>query len=637
MLTRPQPTAFAATAPAAYRPDIDGLRAVSILAVVWYHAFPLAIPGGFVGVDVFFVISGFLITRIIVGELATNSFSILGFYRRRLLRIFPALIVVLAATYAVGGLVLLPGDFKLLGGNIVGGAGFFANLVQLQGRDYFAPDASTNPLLHLWSLGIEEQFYILWPLLLVVLKGRPFRAMAISAIAIASVAANLYLVADHQAIAFYSPVTRAWELLAGALLVQSNGDGAAYLHKIPDDAKGAAGALLIVLAIGLLNSTSKYPGWGALMPVIGAALLLDARGSMVNRRLLSHPAMVFIGLVSYPLYLWHWPVLSYLGILRGNDPTILEKVLAVAVAFILACGTYSFVERPIRRRRNAVIGLALAMSVMGGIGLCTILTSGFGFRFPPEVTEIASLPAKANAGFRADCFLESGEVSSQRRQRCIEIGAGPLIFVWGDSTAAALYPGLKQAQQHHSFRVAQFTAASCAPIIATQGSARCIAANRETFDTIATTSPDILLLQAMWNEHTDFQGLRETIAGLRRMGVARIVLIGPVPYWKRTLPFMLVNAYRWQHRLPDRIASGVSGPAVDNLMEQFSKAEHVEYFSAWRRFCDPDGCMTRIGPLASDVVVSDQAHLSNKGSEFLVSTITHDLLTADSAGVSDAQ
>jgi peptidoglycan/LPS O-acetylase OafA/YrhL len=634
MLTRSQPTILAATAPVAYRPDIDGLRAVSILAVVWYHALPLAIPGGFVGVDIFFVISGFLITRIIVGELATNSFSILAFYRRRIRRIFPALIVVLAATYAVGWVVLLPRDFKLLGDNIVGGTGFFANLVQLQGRDYFAPDASTNPLLHLWSLGIEEQFYILWPLLLVVLKGRPLRAMAI---AIASVAANLHLVADHQAIAFYSPVTRAWELLAGALLVQSNGDGAAYFRKIPDDVKGAVGALLIVLAIGLLKSTSKYPGWGALMPVIGAALLLDARGSMVNRRLLSHPAMVFIGFVSYPLYLWHWPILCYLGILRGNDPTILEKVLAVAVAFILACGTYSFVERPIRRRRNAVIGLALAMSVMGGIGLCTILTSGFGFRFPPEVSEIASLPAKANAGFRADCFLESGEVSSQRRQRCIETGSGPLIFVWGDSTAATLYPGLKQAQQHHSFRVAQFTAAACAPILATQGSARCIAANRESFDTIAEFRPDILLLQAMWNEHTDFQGLRETIAGLMRIGVTRIVLIGPVPYWKRTLPFMLVNAYRRQHQLPDRIASGVSGSAVDNLMEQFSKAEHVEYFSAWRRFCSLDGCVTRIGPLASDVVVSDQAHLSNKGSEFLVSAITNDLLTADSVGVSDAR
>src|SRR5207237_2941721 len=275
------------TASAAYRPDIDGLRAVSILAVVWYHAFPSSVPGGFVGVDIFFVISGFLITRIIVGELATNSFSIIAFYRRRIRRIFPALILILATTCAVGWLVLLPRDFKLLGDNIVGGAGFFANVVQLRGRDYFAPDASTNPLLHLWSLGIEEQFYIFWPLLLVVLNGRLFRVMVIAAMAIASMAANLYLVADHQTIAFYSPVTRAWELLAGALLVRSNADGAACFRKIPDDIKGAAGVLLIMVAAGLLSSTYQYPGWGSLMPVIGAALLLDARGSIVNRRLVS--------------------------------------------------------------------------------------------------------------------------------------------------------------------------------------------------------------------------------------------------------------------------------------------------------------------------------------------------------------
>jgi peptidoglycan/LPS O-acetylase OafA/YrhL len=641
MLMRSQPTAFVATAPPAYRPDIDGLRAVSILAVVWYHAFPLAVPGGFVGVDIFFVISGFLITRIIVGEVAANSFSILGFYRRRVRRIFPALIMVLAITYAVGWLVLLPRDFKLLGDNIVGGAGFFANLVQLWGRNYFAPDALTNPLLHLWSLGIEEQFYIFWPLLLVVLEGRPFRTTAISAIAIASMAANLYLVADQQAIAFYSPATRAWELLAGALLVRSTDNGAACFRRVPDEIKGAAGLLLIALAIGILNSTSKYPGWGALMPVIGAALLLDARDSMVNRRLLSHPFMVYVGLVSYPLYLWHWPILSYLGIVRAGDPTVVEKVSAVAVAFVAACGTYSFIERPIRQRRNAAFGLALAMSAIAAVGVCTILAAGFGFRFPPEVSEIASLPVKENVGFRADCFLESGEVSSQRAARCIETGVGPLIFVWGDSTAATLYPGLKQLQQHHAFRVAQFTTAACAPIFAPSGSVhgtpQCVASNRETLDTIAAINPDILVLHAMWNEHTDLQGLRETIGGLRRLGVARIIIVGPVPYWKRTLPFMLVNAFRLQHRLPDRISGGVFGSVADRLIEQFSKAEHVEYVSAWKQFCNPDGCMTRVGPLATDVVASDQAHLTNRGSEFLVNAIASDLLGADGREVYHAR
>jgi peptidoglycan/LPS O-acetylase OafA/YrhL len=638
MLTRPQPVGPAATADlAAYRPDVDGLRAVSILAVVWYHAFPQFVPGGFVGVDVFFVISGFLITRIIIGELAENSFSILAFYRRRIRRIFPALIVVLAATYIVGWFVLLPRDFQSLGDNIVGGAAFFANLLQLRGQDYFAPDAATNPLLHLWSLGIEEQFYIFWPLLLSLLRGRRLRVAIILAVAIVSLAANLVIVSDHQAIAFYSPVTRAWELLAGALLARANADGTACFRTIPDDIKAAAGLLLIVLAVALLDHTSKYPGWGALMPVSGAALLIDARESLANRRLLSHPVMTFIGLVSYPLYLWHWPLLSYLGILRDGSPNDLEIVLAVALSFALACGTYFFVEKPLRRRRNTAVGLATAMMSIGLIGLGTIVASGLSFRFPPDISDIASLPAKENAGFRAECFMEQDGVPADRRARCIEDGPGPLIFVWGDSTAAALYPGLKQAEQRHAFRIAQFTAPSCPPIVGGKGySAQCVALNADTSDTIKAIHPDMLLLHAMWDEKTDLAALRETILGLRRAGVQRIVIVGSVPRWKRPLPFMLVNAYRLQHRLLNRIASGVFGAAADGLMENFSNAEQVEYISAWKRFCNPQGCLTRVGPSARDVVVWDQAHLSQKGSEFLGDAIIDHLLAADAADISNA-
>jgi peptidoglycan/LPS O-acetylase OafA/YrhL len=636
MLARPQPVEPAATAAlAAYRPDIDGLRAVSILAVVWYHAFPEFVPGGFVGVDIFFVISGFLITRIIVGELAINSFSVLAFYQRRIRRIFPALIVVLATTYAVGWFVLLPRDFKFLGDNIVGGAAFFANLLQLQGQDYFAPDATTNPLLHLWSLGIEEQFYIFWPLLLILLSGHRRRVAIISAIAIVSLAANLVVVSDHQAIAFYSPATRAWELLAGALLARPNADGIACLRDIPDNIKAAAGLLLFVLAIGLLDHTSKYPGWSALMPVSGAALLIDARESIANRRFLSHRIMTFIGLVSYPLYLWHWPLLSYLGILRGGVPNFLEKDLAVGLAFILACGTYFLVERPLRRRRSTVIGLAMAMMSIGLIGLGTILASGLSIRFPPEISDIASLPARENSGFRAECFPESGAVPTDRRATCIESGPGPLIFVWGDSTAAALYPGLKKAQQRYAFRIAQFTTPACAPLIGGMANAQCAALNADTFDTITTIRPDVLLLHATWREDTDLAALRETILALRRAGVGRIVIIGPVPFWKRSLPFTLVNAYRLQHRLPDRIAGGVFGAGADGLMENFSNAERVEYISALKRFCNVDGCLTRTGPSARDVMAWDQAHLSEKGSEFLGEAIVNDLLPADTANSSN--
>jgi peptidoglycan/LPS O-acetylase OafA/YrhL len=598
-----------------YRSDIDGLRAISILAVVWYHAFPASVPGGFVGVDVFFVISGFLITQIIVSQLASNSFSIPDFYGRRIRRIFPALIVVLVATYIAGWILLLPGEFKVLGDNILGGAGFFSNFVQLNGQGYFAPDASSNPLLHLWSLGIEEQFYIFWPLLLMVLSGRHRNAIII-AIAAGSMAANLWLVRDHQAFAFYSPVTRAWELLAGALLARSRPEGGSCFSAIPAEIKGAAGLVLVTLASAFLRDTSEYPGWAALLPVSAAVLLLDARDSMVNRRILSHPAMVVIGRVSYPLYLWHWPILCYLGIVRGGVANLLEKDLAVLLAFVLACGTAYLIENPIRQRRRVASGLVLAMTVIAVVGLSTVFGEGFGFRFPAEISDIASLPAKDNAGFRADCFFETGDIPIDRRTRCIEGGSGPVLFVWGDSTAAALYPGLKAEQQRHAFRIAQFTAAACTPSVI-GGSPQCARLNDDAFRVIADIRPDIVLLHAMWSEKTDLEALRRTLVQLRKTGTQRIVILGPVPLWKRSPPFRLVNSYRFEHALPDRIADGVSGPEIDDMMARFAKSEGAEYISAWRRFCNSQGCITRVGPKAEDIVAWDQVHLSNKGSEFL--------------------
>jgi peptidoglycan/LPS O-acetylase OafA/YrhL len=626
MHTPLKPAQFADTIPAGYRPDIDGLRAVSILAVVWYHAFPELVPGGFVGVDIFFVISGYLITTIIVSQLAQNSFSLQTFYQRRIRRIFPALVVMLAATYAAGWFIQLPRDFKLLGDNLLGGALFFANFVQLWSQDYFAPDAETNPLLHLWSLGIEEQFYIFWPLLLAVLHSSRLRLIVIVSIALASLAANIALVGDHQPIAFYSPATRAWELLAGALLARPGASEGTMLRFIPDNAKGWLGLLLIALAIAFLDSSSKYPGWGALLPVGGAVLLLDAHSSQVNRLLLSNRFMVFTGLISYPLYLWHWPILTYLRIVRDTVPTFLEKDLAVAVAFALASLTYAYVERPIRHWRHAVTALAPAMLALAAIGLVTALGSGFEFRFPSEVREIAALPGKDNSGFRPNCFLETGETAVDRPNNCVETGSGPLIFVWGDSTAATLYPGLKAEQQLHAFRIAQFTSAACAPILGVAKARACIDLNDEAFGVIRKIRPDVVVLHAMWNEGTDFTNLRKTIAELKEAGIRRIVLLGPVPLWKRTLPFMLVNAYRFSHDVPDRILRGVSGPGVDALLMQFAKDEHIEFVSARASFCNADGCLTRTSHAARDVVVWDIVHLSETGSRFLAHAIVNDLL-----------
>jgi peptidoglycan/LPS O-acetylase OafA/YrhL len=603
-----------------YRTDIDGLRAVSILLVVGYHAQLLRVPGGFVGVDIFFVISGFLITRIILTEAKAGTFSPAAFYARRIRRIFPALIVVLAATWLVGWLILLPDQFALLGKSIAAGVAFVSNLFQLSQAGYFAPDAAENPLLHLWSLGIEEQFYIFWPPVLLMVIGSERRRLWMAAIAGASFAVSLLIFFGYKEWSFYSPISRGWELLAGAILANRDferpkREPGGLTHF--DDLRAAIGMAAILVAAIWFNNNSLFPGGDALLPVLGAVLIILSPNSSINRILLSSRPMVLIGLISYPLYLWHWPLLSYLGIVRNGNPNMLEIWAAILVAFVLAWLTFRFVEIPLRRQQNAVPRLSFGLITVGVAGILTANASGFGFRFPPEIRDIALIEQQDNAGLRNECFSEAA--GARLGPNCIEKGDKPLLFVWGDSTAAALYPGLKKAQETVPFRMAHFAAPGCAPILAT--GSPCDAISDLVFGFIKSSAPRIVLLHAMWDGNNDLGKLMETIGKLRAINVPRIVILGPVPVWKRTLPHSLVNFYRLRHTIADRIAAGVSGPENDERMEGFSKAAGVEFISAWHLLCNQEGCLTRVGTTANDVVTTDIVHLSDAGSSFLIEGI----------------
>jgi peptidoglycan/LPS O-acetylase OafA/YrhL len=604
-----------------YRADIDGLRAVSILLVIGFHAGFLS--GGFIGVDVFFVISGFLITRIILTQVKAGTFSPLDFYARRVRRIFPALIVVLAVTYLIGWFVLLPEGFSLLGKSMVAGVAFVSNLFQVSQLGYFAPDAAENPLLHLWSLGIEEQFYIFWPLLLLMMSQSRKRRLWMAAIAIASFAAGLLIFFGHQEWSFYSPLSRAWELLAGGIVAARYIDHPERGRRSAqfDNLLAAAGLAAITGAAIWLQKDSLFPGLYALLPVLGAVSIIVSPNAAINTILLSNPAMVRIGLISYPLYLWHWPLLSYLGIVRSGDPTLLEIWAAIVVAFALAWLTFRFVEIPLRRQPNAVPRLSFGLLTIGVLGILTVGASGFGFRFSPEIRDIALIVPQDNAGLRNECFAEAPK--ALLGANCIEEGEKPLLFLWGDSTAATLYPGLKKAQESVPFRLAHFASPACAPILA-DGS-RCDAFNDLVFGFVKSSAPEIVLLHAMWGKNNDLEKLRQTIEQLKAIGVPRIVILGPVPVWKRPLPNSLVNFYRLRHTIPDRITRGVSGPENDERMEAFSKTAGVQYISAWHILCNPEGCMTRRALTADDVMATDIVHLSNAGSEFLIAAIGRSL------------
>ena len=292
---------FAGRPHIAYRPDIDGLRAIAVLAVVGFHYFPGRLPGGFIGVDVFFVISGYLITSILLRSLQDGTFSIAGFYGRRVRRIFPALAVILAVSFVLGWALLMPLEFKQLGKQIVAGAFFVPNFLFWSEAGYF-DNPLEKPLLHLWSLGIEEQFYIVWPVLLWFVWSRRWPLLStIAAITFVSFATNILLTTNDPVAGFYSPISRAWELGLGALLAcwRTSIKGKSY----PGSNRGLSmvGLLMIGGTTLLLDETATFPGWWAAVPVLGACLVIIAGpGSFLNRRLLSFPALVWIGLISYP-------------------------------------------------------------------------------------------------------------------------------------------------------------------------------------------------------------------------------------------------------------------------------------------------------------------------------------------------
>jgi peptidoglycan/LPS O-acetylase OafA/YrhL len=593
-----------------YRPDIDGLRAVAVTAVILFHAFPGLLPGGFVGVDIFFVISGYLITGIIVEELDKGTFSIASFYQRRIRRIFPSLIVVLAATLYVGWNWLLPNELASLGKNTVASALFSANLMLLSEVNYFDISAHSKPLLHLWSLGIEEQFYLAWPLLLTLLPRRRFTLVVILGL-VASFALNVFLLRHHPAATFFLPVTRAWELLGGASLTF-----------LPTPSRpmrqlyGAAGAILVGASMVLLKDSTPFPGWAALLPVAGTGLLIASEDRAVNR-ILSFKPLVGIGLISYPLYLWHWPVLVYLQTCLFRPPTPAELLGAIAATFALALVTYLAVERPIRRRRLA-LPLAGVMAAVGALAVFPAL--GYAPNgLPKQIQTVLDVPPNGMGWRVHECMLLDGDAGDFKT--CTD-DKRPLVAIWGDSTASALIPSFRSLQHDgHGFGVAQYTVSSCPPLFVRVHtmSDYCLSKNAEIVRKIASVKPDIVVLHAIWDVNDSIAGTKPTIDALRAAGVGRIVIVGPVPVWPGGLPNAVLTYFRrTQTLIPEQTSEFVDQVSGDQLMGQIAHDLGVEYVSARSVFCNGNECRSRIG---DRVAASDLLHLTKPAADLLVMTV----------------
>ncbi|MGH6871581.1 MAG: acyltransferase family protein [Rhizomicrobium sp.] len=442
-----------------YRADIDGLRAVAVLPVIFYHFGVPPFSGGFVGVDVFFVISGFLITALIHAEMGDGRFSILNFYERRVRRILPALYAVVAFTLAGATLVLFPDALVAYAKSLVATAGFVSNFQFWSETSYFGVIAAQKPLLHTWSLAVEEQYYVVFPLLLLLLRRSRRLLIWLLALLVLSLAASIWAVAAAPVSAFYLLPFRFWELLLGGVLAV--GRFPAPGNAVARNAIAALGLALIGWGVFALTGTSPFPGLNAVPSCLGTALLIYAgtgEATLVNAALATR-GPVFVGLISYSLYLWHWPLLvfaKYAAPMGALNP--LATVLLIALSFALAILSWRFVERPFRGRngllsRNRLFALAATMiAVFAAAGAILWIGKGLPQRYSPPVRAILAVE-EAPKGSEIRCFSRSPRaVAAGNLCKVGDAAAPPTFLVWGDSHSQALLPAIAAAavQKHRA-------------------------------------------------------------------------------------------------------------------------------------------------------------------------------------------
>ena len=642
-----------------YRPDVDGLRALAIVPVVAFHAFPSVAPGGFVGVDVFFVISGYLISSIIFGGLERGRFSLEEFYVRRIKRIFPALTLVLIACLIWGWFALFSDDYALLGKHSAGGAGFIANFLYWNEAGYFDVASDTKPLLHLWSLGIEEQFYLVWPsLVLLCWTRRVPLVFVIAALFALSFGVNAVQVRSDEVAAFYSPWTRLWELLMGsalALLARTPLVGRRFeplvrlseLSSSPTlrNAVSLVGIAAVIAAIVFFNAETSYPGWRAALPTGGTLLVLAAGPeAWLNRHLLSRKVLVGIGLISYPLYLWHWPLLAFARIAEAGEPSVRLRLVIVAASVGLAWATYAFVERRIRfgPTRRAVVPALCALTFVAGLGgYVTFAQAGFVDRPINRSDQAHFLQYYARMrtngtlkrAYRWECDLLNWDTEKNRDAidpSCTQPGPNGSVFLWGDSHGQALSLGIRSVLPA-GVQLAQVTTSGCAPRLSEPNpdalSGRCLNANTYALERIAALKPDVVVLaQILAHTETDWEALA---VALRSRGARDVILVGPAPQWHPSLP-MVVTRDHWTTGF-DRVKEGLNPEMFEldrALQDRLGASSVIRYVSLVGRLCDDQGCLATVPGSDRQLMTVDSGHFSPDGSIYVANTILRPLLTS---------
>lgn len=636
-----------------YRADIDGVRALAVGSVVLYHAGVAGLPGGFTGVDVFFVISGFLIGGIVLKDVAAHSFSFATFYARRARRILPALLAVLAATLLLGAAILSAEEYRDLGATAFSTLIATSNVSFWRHQDYFNPDSHLLPLLMTWSLGVEEQFYVIFPVLALLARKWSQKAVRLGlAVLIAlSFAASVGLVWKAPLAAFYLLPPRAWELGAGVLLAALS-MGPRPLPALKPwmrEGLGFTGLALVLAGFVFITQAMPFPGLLALPPVAGAVMLIMAEGSLVNRRLLSAPVMVFIGQISYSWYLWHWPLMSLVRISAATEPPLVIMLATAALSFGLAVLSWRFVERPFRQIRLPAPAILVRYAGVLAASVLVVTAIRLGHGLPQRLTPAAAVTEAQVRQGRGDCLVTFGQHQADMSPNCQAATTGQAsIAILGDSHAAALQPGLKALAADRHMGIRAFTKSSCPPALGVpvvnsgypdfaQICARFLRTSLEQiagFDDIQT-----VVLGGQWMNYEEVPpaqmqaGLVQVVTALRKAG-KRVVVIADVPRLTvqpqhlalaHAIPARgLLSRVVWPADQGAYPADGATPrPVEDAASRGLGLRDAVEAAGAeWRdpvnALCDKQSCRFMQD---GDLLYFDTGHLAVRGSKQVVASL----------------
>lgn len=610
-----------------YRKDVDGIRAVAIATILLFHAGVTALPGGFIGVDVFFVISGYLISTIILSDLRNNSFSMMEFYRRRVARIFPALFVMLWVVLAVSPFLLLPGEIRETGFSAAAAAGFSSNIYFWQGVNYFAGDADSKILIHTWSLGVEEQFYFIYPAILIcVIKWAPkLLKTALVLLVLFSFLIDLRWGLRLSPTGFYLLPGRMWELGLGGLIAIG---AFPSLSKWSRQFAVIIATLMILAGAVFIQESTPFPAPWAILPCIGTAMLIAYGQGTVSERALSFGPVRWVGQISYSVYLWHWPIIVLWRMQFGASLSVIETLGLIAASLLMGYLSYRLIEIPMRARlrngsRNGIIiaGLFVVAATVGGamwIAKNPVSLS----RADPEAIRVASYedywktPVYKQQVRAKDCFARYEDQTFDKAACLTPSSTKENILLLGDSHAAQYYLALKEyAPDRH---ILQATASGCFPTLRATGAIWCTSIMKDVFQNVLTgTDIKTVILAARWNNE-QIGKLVDTIRWLRKRGI-RVIVMGPIMEYDGSFPMLLARSIV-AGNVDGMAAYRVDGPIkLEKKIRPLVTKAGAEYASVQATECPKNRCM--IYTAGKEPFHTDYGHVTLPASRILIQAL----------------